>query len=231
MRKNDNTDKPKLITKSETAELLGIGVDLSKLSETRGLFISDKILFYKDALCVGNESALTGSVFYNCSVSSDFKNNEVLNLYCRWISGGAALFNLSYSDLTSADLTGADLTDANLTSAGMRHSILSNANLTNAKLEGADLINAILKDANLKNANLSGANLTGANLTNANLTKAYLRDANLTGAILKSAKIKYTNVYGTILDPRTKLLDETFDTHSIPENVAPSNAPKIEWDL
>ena len=163
MRKNDDAvDKPKRLTKGETAELLGIGIDVSKLSETRGLFISDKALFYKDSLLEGNAKNISGCVFYKCTVSNKLVESSVLLFDCTLLDQDSFSFNLQKANLRRDDLTGANLTGANLTGA----------DLTLANLTDADLTVANLKDADLLRTNLTDADLTGANLKDAYLIRA-----------------------------------------------------------
>ncbi|MBE9042062.1 pentapeptide repeat-containing protein [Oscillatoriales cyanobacterium LEGE 11467] len=141
--------------------------------------------------------------------------------------------NLSYTNLSEADFAQAYLGAVNLSGSDLSCANFSHANLTQANLSEADLSCANFSDANLNRANLTcvtqefnevtldaprqsidftGANLTCANLTQADLSHADFRGADLQNAILVGTKLmnaflERTNLSGTSLDRRQKIIE------------------------
>jgi len=172
-----------------------LGVDFSTMSETRGLFLENKILFNGADLFDGRDYDISGCVFYRCIFATHFEGLNCLALECEKVSTSLDL------NLFGLDFTGVKLQRANLQGAKLGRTILSQANLQSVNLKSADLSSADLIEADLRNANLSTAdlqvaNLRRANLDNANLQGANLQNANLTAARLHNADFRNANLEG-----------------------------------
>jgi len=210
MRKNDEDSTPKLLTRGETAEKLGLGIDISKIADARGIFLSNQTLFCGDVLFGEQQLDLQGSILYKCIMYKTPKRCESVFLVdCTYLDDSRIHIELPNVDLTDRTLAYMNLSEANLMFLNLSYSNSIGANLSNANLTGACLTGVNLTDVNLKGANLKQAYIIQSNLYRADLTDANLQFSEFSHSVLLNAKLDSKNIrearfYNCVIDRSQK---------------------------
>lgn len=140
-----------MLSKLDTALKLGLGKDAKSFSETRGSELVSCTVFYGEQLATPKSCDFSGSVFFDCILSSSFQHER-----------NTVLIDCTFSDIpyirvsnfqpVSIDMSNLDLEHFDLSDSRLKKVKFDASNMNFSKLSEGDFVDCSFTETELKGA-------------------------------------------------------------------------------